>query len=341
VVVSRRSSGRPTLDGVAARAGVSPSTVSRVVRGSTPVSPGLEEAVRRAITETGYVPNSAARSLATSRTDSVGLVISDSQIRVFEDPFFAAVASGVTVALADTPLRFVIIMAKSTVDGRWLESYVRGGHIDGVMVAALHDDDPLLRLLERPDIPVVVLGRPRRGSARWYVDADNYGGGRTAVEHLLAGGRRRIATITAVLGTQSAAARLSGYRDALAEAGRRRHARLEVNGDYSAEDGYRAMARLLSQDPKLDAVFVASDMMATGAIRALREHGRRIPDDVAVVGFGGDPNTAHLDPPLTTVAQPAEQMGRELARLMVRALDDPTPGAQLVMPTRLVVRSST
>jgi DNA-binding LacI/PurR family transcriptional regulator len=339
--VRPRSSGRPTLDEVAARAGVSPSTVSRVVRGSTPVSPALQRAVREAVAAVGYVPNLAARSLVTSRTDSVGLVIPESGPPLFGDPFFAAVTSGITAVFADTPLRFVIILAKSQVDRRWLEKYVRSRHVDGVMVTCLHGHDPLLDLFGRADVPVVGLGRPLDGEVRSYVDADNYGGGRAAAEHLVRRGRRRIATITGIMDMRAAVERLAGYRDVLAEAGLRPGDELVANGGYTVDGGYRATLELLDGVPALDAVFAASDVMASGALRALRERGRRVPDDVALVGFGGDPGTEDFDPPLTTVAQPAEEMGVELARLMLRALADPgAAGRQVVMPTRLLVRAS-
>ncbi|MFD0331839.1 LacI family DNA-binding transcriptional regulator [Streptacidiphilus monticola] len=175
------------------------------------------------------------------------------------------------------------------------------------------------------------------GTPRWYVDPDNRGGGRLAAEHLVGRGRRRIAMITGQPDLQAAVARAQGFREALTLAGLS-PAGVEA-GHFTQTGGEAAMERLLAEQPDLDAVFAASDGMALGAMRALRRHGRRVPDDVAVVGFDDLAGALYSDPPLTTVHQPVRALGHEMARSLVAAVEgeDPNP---LILPTRLVVRES-
>src|SRR5687767_6209002 len=198
-----RSAGRPTLDEVAARAGVGRGTVSRVVNGSPQVSPEAREAVQRAIEELGYVPNRAARALVTQRTDSVALVVSESEERVFGEPFFAGIVRGISSVLAETQLQLWLAMAQSPAERQRVEHHLTNQHVDGVMLLSLHDADPLPSLLEQRGLPVVLGGRPARMLADddgptphvAFVDADNVGGARLAVEHLLGRRRRRVAAI--------------------------------------------------------------------------------------------------------------------------------------------------
>jgi DNA-binding LacI/PurR family transcriptional regulator len=331
---------RPTLSEVAQRAGVSPSTVSRVVRGSTPVSPELERIVREAIAATGYVPNLAARQLVTSRSDTVGVVIPEDQGHVFGEPFFAGMVQGVTAQLSTTPFRFILIVARSSDDRQWLSNYVMSGHVDGVMLIAPQRGDPLGRVLTDTGVPVVFMGKPFGIGGARYVDADNAHGVEHAVEYLHAKGRTGIAMITGIPSMRSATDRLAGYRRGLAKLGLPVDERRIAVSDYTEDGGERAMAELLGRGVPIDAVVAASDTAAVGAFRALRTARVRVPRDIAVIGFGDDPNSARHQPPLTTVAQPAVEMGRRLATLMVDAIEG-RPGKQrVVLPTRLVVRAT-
>jgi DNA-binding LacI/PurR family transcriptional regulator len=331
---------RPTLSEVAQRAGVSPSTVSRVVRGSTPVSPELERTVREAIAATGYVPNLAARQLVTSRSDTVGVVIPEDQGHVFGEPFFAGMVQGVTAQLSTTAFRFILVVARSSDDRQWLSNYVMSGHVDGVMLIAPQRGDPLGRVLTDTGVPVVFMGKPFGISGARYVDADNAHGVEHAVEYLHAKGRTGIAMITGIPSMRSATDRLAGYRRGLAKLGLPVDERRIVASDYTEDGGERAMAELLGRGVPIDAVVAASDTAAVGALRALRTARVRVPRDIAVIGFGDDPNSARHQPPLTTVAQPAVEMGRRLATLMVDAIEG-RPGKQrVVLPTRLVVRAT-
>jgi DNA-binding LacI/PurR family transcriptional regulator len=336
-----RRGGRATLADVAARAGVSPSTVSRVVRRSTPVSAELEQAVLDAIAATGYVPNLAARQLVTTRSDTVGMIVAEDQRRVFGEPFFGALMHGVVEMLAETRFHVVVVVARSTHDRVWLEHYVAGGHLDGVMLIAPPRGDPLASTLSRLGVPMVYIGRPFAVTDCTYVDADNAGGAAQAVRHLYETGRRRIAMVTGIPAMRSATDRLRGYRKGLAAAGLEADPGLMIASDYTEAGGWAAMRELLARGHRFDAVVAASDLVAGGVLRALNEAGRTVPDDVALIGFGDEGQTAALyDPPLTTVAQPTVEMGGQLARLTVAAIEGDGQRRSVIMPTRLVVRSS-
>ncbi|MEU8796451.1 LacI family DNA-binding transcriptional regulator [Spirillospora sp. NPDC048819] len=328
---------RPTLEAVAARAGVSRATVSRVVNGSATVNPQIRTVVLRAVEELGYIPNSAARSLVTQRTGSIGLVVSEPLARVFsDDPFFSLVVRTVSQELEAADKQVVLMIPSSPAGQARVERYVAGRHVDGVILLSQHGSDPLPAALLRTGVPVVSHGRPVSAAKPPYCDVDNVGGARAAVEHLLARGRRRIATITGPLDMSAGLDRLAGYREILSGTGRRS---LAAIGDFTRESGAAAMDQLLEDDPGLDAVFAASDLMATGALHSLRKAGRRVPDDVAVVGFDDIDAARYTDPPLTTVRQPIAEVARAVVRILLAGVDD--QAEPVIFPTELVVRDST
>lgn len=332
---------RPTLEAVARRAGVSRATVSRVVNGSTTVASAIREAVTRAVDELGYVPNQAARSLVTQRTESIALILPETANRVFSDDlFFPAVIRGVSQELEAADKQLVLMMAGSAASHDRVERYAMAGHVDGVLFASMHGADPLPGTLARLGIPVVCSGRPMTPPPTPipYVDVDHIGGVIGAVEHLIGLGRRRIATIAGPQDMIAGVDRLTGYRAALDAAGLAAHIAI---GDFTRESGIRAMNELLAGDPNLDAVFAASDMMAHGALQALKAAGRTVPGDVAVIGFDGFEIGRYSEPPLTTVRQPAMEMGRTMARQMLGLVnDEPDVPEAVVLPTELVIRAS-
>ncbi|MDA2812703.1 LacI family DNA-binding transcriptional regulator [Nocardiopsis sp. RSe5-2] len=336
---------RPTLEMVARRAGVGRGTVSRVINGSSRVSPDTREAVRAAIAELGYVPNRAARALVTRRTDTVALVVSEPEERLFDQPFFSGIVRGVSAVLTDRGLQLLLATARTAADHERLGDYLSGGHVDGVLLVSLHTDDPLPDRLAGAGVPVVLGGRPLYPPRHpvHYVDIDNVGGAASATRRLIEGGRRRIATVAGPADMAAGQDRLRGHREALAEAGLPDAPELTVHGDFSHDGGARAMRELLDAAPDLDAVFAASDDMALGVLRTLRESGRRVPEDVALVGYDDTAAAAHTDPPLTTVHQPTERMGGEMARLLADTAIAEGPDAKpqaVVLDTRLVVRES-
>lgn len=347
-MTSRRSQadGRPTLEKVAARAGVGRGTVSRVVNGSSQVSPQAREAVERAIAELGYVPNLAARALVTRRTDAVALVVSESEERVFGEPFFAGIVRGISSGLVDAHLQLWLAMAQSAAERERVEHHLTSQHVDGVMLLSLHDADPLPLLVEQRGLPFVLGGRPARllrpgVSAGWFVDVDNTGGARQAVDHLREQGRRVIATIAGPQDMGVGLARLAGYRDAARAHGLPADESLIGYGDFSYDSGIVATRQLLERHPDVDGIFVAADLMAAGALRAIREAGRRVPDDVAVVGFDDSGVARQTEPTLTTIRQPIEEMGREMARLLIARISGEQPEQPYsILETTVVVRES-
>ncbi|MDD9375297.1 LacI family DNA-binding transcriptional regulator [Streptomyces sp. ZAF1911] len=342
--------GRPTLEAVAARAGVSRATASRVVNGGDGVRAHLVDKVRAAVLDLGYVPNHAARTLVTRRTGAVAVIIAEPEIRIFSDPFFSRQIRGISKELTAHDTQLVLLLVEHRGDYGRIERYLAGGHVDGALAFSLHTDDPLPAITRRIGMPTVYGGRPgwsgqADGAAPYgplsYVDADNRGGAREAVRYLLSRGRRQIAHIAGPRDQTSATDRLDGYRDVLLDA----DPALIAEGDFTPAGGARAMAELLERCPDLDAVFAANDLMATGALGVLRERGRSVPGDVALVGFDDAELVAEsADPPLTTVRQDIEGMGRLMVRLLLRSLD-PAQGSHrvpgsVITPTSLVLRGS-
>ncbi|MFJ8844367.1 LacI family DNA-binding transcriptional regulator [Streptomyces cyaneofuscatus] len=337
-----RNGGRPTLEEVAARAGVGRGTASRVINGSPRVSEATREAVEAAVAELGYVPNRAARALAGNRTDAIALVVPEPETRFFAEPYFSAIVRGVGAALADTEMQLLLTLAGNDRERRRLAQYLTAHRVDGVLLVAVHADDPLPELLEQLGMPCVISGARHAAEPLASVDSDNFEGARAAVDHLITRGRRSIATITGRLEVYGAQRRLDGYRAALAAAGLPPDERLIAPADFTEEGGARAMRELLARRPHLDAVFAASDVMAAGARQVLREADRRIPDDVALIGFDDSVVARHMHPALTSVRQPIEEMGRRMAQLLLEEIagrvgeERPT----VVLPTELVVRDS-
>ncbi|MEU3744061.1 MULTISPECIES: LacI family DNA-binding transcriptional regulator [Streptomyces] len=332
--VPRRQS---TLDEVAELAGVSRSVASRVLNNAPHVSRAKREAVERAVHRLDYVPNPTARALATRQTGAAALVVSGEDPSIFADPFFAQVIVGASAALEDADLHLMLCLAASDRGRRRVEQLLRSKGADGVMLMALRQDDPLAHMAQEAEMPVVFGGRPIGLDPRWYVDVDNIGGARAATEHLISAGRTRVATICGRLDTEVGRARYRGYRDAMLAAGLEPYP--PEAGDFTESSGADAMAALLADHPDLEGVFAASDNMAVGALRTLREAGRPVPGDIAVVGFDDLAVARISDPPLTTVHQPIEGLGREMARMLVALINGQAP-TPLILPTRLVARAS-
>jgi len=341
----RRPNGRtkrpPTIHDVAAEAGVSRGTVSRVLQGGHNVSPAALEAVNAAIRKLGYVVNRAARSLVTQRSGSVAFLLTEPQERFFEDPNFTTLLRGCTTALAEHDIPLILMTAGNEPERRRVTRYLAAGHVDGVLLVSSHHGNPMLDHLREAELPVVSCGKPlgQRGRVA-YVAADDREGAKDMVRHLLDTGRRRIATIAGPQDTPGGIERLYGYREVLAEYGLPHDERLVAVGDYSRASGETAITELLGRAPDLDAVFVASDLMADGALAALDRAGRRVPADVAVGGFDDSPAALTARPPLTTIRQPWDRISEEMVRLLLAQIAGDEP-ATVILPTELIVRDST
>ena len=333
--------GRPTLEDVAARAGVSRATASRVVNGNTHVIDGTRRAVEQAVDDLGYAPNRAARSLAARCSDTVALVVSEPSARMFTDPFFAGIIRGVSSGLADSRYQLALLMAQDQADRERVERHLLRGNADGVLLLSLRADDPIPPRLTAAGIPCVLAGRPRDDVGVGYVDADNEGGARLAVNHLVDRGRRTIATVAGPKDRAVGVDRLAGWRAALRQAGRKPDRTLIARGDFTPTGAATAATALLERRPDVDGIFVASDLMALGVLDAVRQSGRRVPDDVAIVGFDDGELARSSVPPLTTVRQPIDELGRRMADLLIAQLDHNAAPKGLILKTELVIRQST
>ncbi|MFE9823971.1 LacI family DNA-binding transcriptional regulator [Streptomyces sp. NPDC005791] len=341
----------PTLEDVARKAGVSRATVSRVINGVRNVDPAIQDVVRSAIELTGYTPNSAARSLVTRRAETIALVVSgvgdnDSgsertafATRVFADPFFGRVVDGVITFLRPRSMHPVLMFAESEADRQEVVAYLRQGRADGALIFSTHAEDPLPSLLAAESLPCVLFARPATTASVSYVDLAHQDGGRMAAEHLLARGCRHIATVTGPLNLPAAQDRLTGFRDAMARQG---HPYVPVaEGGFTLDSGAAATARLLAEHPGIDGVFAANDLMAQGACQILREHGKQVPDDVAVVGFDDSVTASVCRPRLTTIRQPMEDMAATMARILQEHIEGArTEPTSVIFEPRLVVRES-
>jgi len=337
-----------TLEHVAEIAGVSRATVSRVINNVRNVDPELQRTVQAAIAATGYVPNQAARSLVTRRTGSIALAVSEPEHRtfpepfigrIFTDPFFGRLASGIMTVLRPRGVNLVLMLAESDEARAHLISYLRQGHVDGLILFSPHVEDPLPRMITELSLPAVLSRRPTEPIPISYVEVAQQTGTRLAADHLVTRGCKHVATISGPLDMAASQDRLNGFRQAMARHG---HAEVPfVEGNFSQESGERAMEQLLDEHPETDGVFVASDLMAQGALVVLHERNIRVPDDVAVVGFDDSAVAKTCRPPLTTIRHPVEDMASEMTRLLLDNIDSPDQRVKSVIfePT-LVVRKS-
>ena len=326
-------------------AGVSRSTVSRVVNGDARVSPDARTRVEAAIRESGYVPHAAARSLASNRTRILGLLIPGAVGFIFSDPYFPKLVQGVVDACnaADYGMMLMMEPADDPIAAeRIYHRVIRGRHLDGVIVTTSLMGDRLLERLASDELPAVLIGRHPSLPSLTTVDVDNRGAARRAVEHLLGHGHRRIAHLSGPLDIMAAIDRADGYRDALAGGGIPLDDSLLIEGDFTEAKGRDAMRRLLTHpDGRPDAVFCGSDTMAAGALRAIADLGLSAPRDIAVMGFDGLEQHAVSFPHLSTVVQPIPELGRSAVGALLGRISAPEePAAQMVLPTRLALRGS-
>lgn len=331
----------PTLEVIAKAAGVSRSTVSRVVNDEPNVSDEVRTRVWQVIDEMGYQPNAAARSLASRRSQILGIVIPQAVNTVFVDPFYPMLLQGVSDGAAAHGYNLMLSMlSQPSEEEDFYRRALRSQILDGLVISSAMVDDPLVSRLLRDHIPFVTVGHHPDESLISYVDADNVHGAQTAVNYFIQAGRKRIATITGPLRTIPGIDRLEGYKRALRSAGMPVDEALIAEGDFTEESGYRAMHRLLDTRP--DAVFIGSDLMAMGALRALRDANVSVPDDVAVIGFDDAQLASVAEPPLATVRQPVTELGTTAVDLLLELIegDGEVGPLRAVLPTELIIRPS-
>jgi LacI family transcriptional regulator len=330
-----------TLEDIARQAGVSRSTVSRVVNDSPNVREDVRRRVLGVIHETGYQPHAAARALASQRSSTIGLVLPHSVSFVFTDPYFPHLTKGIAQACNQLHYSMALFLVGTKEDEEKIfPRLARKGFMDGVIVQSGHHGEQwMIGGFVDAKIPVVVAGRPFRSDNVSYIDTDNLNAAYGAVSHLIRLGRQRIAIISGPTTSTVGIDRREGYLKALRERGRPEERALMVEGDFSEASGRHAMRQLLNAKP--DAVFAASDMMAIGAMRAAREAGCRIPDDIAFVGFDDLPVATLSDIQLTTVRQPVERFGAKAVEVLCDLIENGIdPPRHIVMETELVIRGS-
>lgn len=328
-----------TLREISEAAGVSISTVSRVINDHPNVRSDVRARVNRVIQETGYQPNPAARSLAGGKSCIIGLIIPETTHILFSDPYFSRLIRSVAGACRRYDYTLSLFLFDATEDKAKLVDRVIKRHLlDGLILTATSKGDPLINQLFKTRVPFVLVGRHEHPNVH-FVDADNEAGAYSAVSHLLNQGYRRIATITGPMSNEAAVQRKEGYLRALHSRAAQVDLSLIVEADFTETGGHKAMKCLLPHEP--DAVFVASDRMAQGALRALQQAGLAVPDDMGLIAYDDLPVAAQTVPPLTTVRQPIAQMGAVAVETLLDVLQSgPEPTRRIILPTELVIRAS-
>jgi len=330
-----------TLEDVARQAGVSRSTVSRVLNDQPNVRKAVRERVRNVIESTGFRPHAAARALASQHSSTIGLVLPLSVSFFFTDPYYSHLTKGIAQACNQYDYTLALFLVDTKEDEKKIfNSVTRKGLLDGVLVqSGHHGDQQIIGYLVDAHMPQVVIGRPFRSDNVSYVDIDNVNAAFNAVTHLIRMGYKRIGTITGPEHSAVGLDRKAGYVKALNERGFNINELLIVEGDFTESGGYYAMKKLLSAKP--EAVFAASDVMAMGAMRAAREVGLRIPDDIGFVGFDDLPIATLSDVQLTTVRQPVAQFGAKAVEILIDLVENGiSPPRHIIMETELVIRES-
>ncbi|MBC8504349.1 MAG: LacI family DNA-binding transcriptional regulator [Chloroflexi bacterium] len=331
-----------TLDDVAEKAGVSRATVSRVVNEYPHVSEKVRSHVLKIIDEIGYNPHIAARSLASQRTRNIGLVVPNSMHNFFTDPYFPRLTEGIALACNEHDYTLsLFIFHTPELEKKLIPRLTRGGLVDGIIVQATGLDDNILSKISQGGVPFVVAGRPLNLPNASYIDVDNVTGAYNAVTHLTRVGRKCIGTVTGSLDGAVGLDRLEGYTRALQDRNIPIDEQLIANGDFTEISGYYATRQLLANNTALDAVFVASDTMATGALQALQEASKVVPNDVAVIGYDDLPPARLAKPALTTVRQPVRRFGINAMEMLIDIIENgDTPPRHVILGTELVVRAS-
>ncbi len=332
------------LEEIARIAGVSRSTVSRVVNGDARVSQEARLRVQTVISDNNYHPNAAARSLASRRTRMIGLLVPQGVGTIFNDPFFPRLIQGTVEACNEVDYNLTLLMDTSEDAARADRLYqriIRGRYLDGIIISSAIVDDPIVDRMQDAGLPYVLIGRHPRREVN-FVDLDNRAAARDAVSHLVSHGYRRIGMISGSPNLIASIDRYAGYITALQEAGRLADPTLAVHSDFTRRGGYRSMKELLAvRGGPPDAVFVASDTMASGALQALRDSGVAVPDDIAIMGFDGLEESTVSRPILSTVVQPIPELGRSAVVALLDLIDHPERAPlQKLLPTHLVLRRS-
>ncbi len=309
---------RPTYSEIAKLAGVSEATVSRVLNGDDKVDAERIKAVTKAVEALGYKKNRAAAALASGRTGLIAVVIDD-DLSVFQDPFWGTITNGISRVLMENEMQTLLLVAPLDRLDSPVAQYLQRGEVDGAIFLQLQKDS-LIKKLAKQNLPLVVNGTPHSSNPFAYVDADNAGGAYAAVEHFVKTGRKSIAVITGDLNNTAAEQRLDGYLAAVNFFKLQESKSLIAKGNWTRESGFNLANKLMEKNPELDAIFCSNDIMALGAIAAIQEAGKSVPEDIAVIGFDDSFLAQNSHPGLTSVRQDIVGLGMEAAKMILAIL---------------------
>lgn len=330
-----------TIRDIAKEAGVSRATVSRFLNGGHWVSEESAKRIQDVIDRTDYVANERARSLATGRSNSVAFLLGEPQELLFADPNFSTLLRSIADELGRKGMSLIMMTTDNENENRRNLKYLRGGHVDGVLLVAWHLGvrKGLIHSLHAMEMPVVVAEYPSVDSdSTSYVHVDDHRGAIRATRYLAECGAGSIGMIAGPEGPSGTLARVRGYRDVVKDM-TGEQAWIE-HGDYSKDSGHDAALRLLDRAPDLDGIFASSDLMAVGAMQALRERGKSVPGDVQVIGFDDQPLAQISEPPLTTMRQPFAEIGKRMVDQLLVLLEGGLP-VGTTLPLELIVRQTT
>jgi LacI family transcriptional regulator len=337
-VREKREKPSPTIRDVAKLAGVAPITVSRVINNGSYIRDDTKKRVKTAIRQLGYVPNTLARSLRSRRTCTLALVLTD-----ITNPFWTTVARGAEDAAREAGFSMILgnTDESETKQGEYLNVLLQK-QVDGILFVPVGHSVAPVRLMHRQEVPVVVLDRRLEGARADVVRSDSEGGAYILTQLLLSLGHRRIAMLCGPQGVSTAEDRAAGYKRALCETGVACVTELIQYGEFTVESGYAMAHQMLSCSLRPTALFAGNNFIAIGALKALRDMNLRVPDDIAIVGFDDLPTAIMVDPILTVASQPAYEMGKRAAELLIARLAGEAPKGyqEIVLPTEIIVRQS-
>lgn len=337
----RAKPGKATLFEVAELAKVSKSTVSRVVNDDQSVSEETRKRVLDAIAATGYRVNQNARALAGRKTGAVAVAIYEDLATYFTSAFSGAMVTAVQDYFFHRNIQVLILPAPDAKRQKRIEKYIYDGHVDGAILLGPVSEDILLPDLLAAEIPLVIGGRPAGFPAVPFVDIDNVSATERLTRSLIADGRTKIGFITGQLSNLAATDRLVGYRRAMEASGLDASDSLIAMGDWGYESAVVGTQRILEANPDLDAIFCSNDLMATAALAVIKDTGKKVPDEIAVVGFDNSPIALRTKPQLTSVAQDPEAYAQALGEALLAKIEGSEPSSQsTILPTEIIWRDS-
>ncbi|WP_239617818.1 LacI family DNA-binding transcriptional regulator [Cohnella mopanensis] len=332
-----------TIKDIAKKAGVSVTTVSRALNGYDDVNEDTRKKIKQVALELSYSPNAVARSLVSKKTRTIGLIISDINRAGAKDAFAYEVLCGINDRAGD--LNYDLLLFSTNPSKQMEKSYTalcKERNVEGAILSGLRLDDPYLQeVIEQNSFPCVLIDIPKTGENVAHVTSDSRVGAAMAVRHLLENGHRHIAMINGHNQAFVSRERFEGYKEALEQYGISANEELAYDGKFSEDGGAEAMYQILIRNPDVTAVFCASDLMALGAMRTLERMGRKVPDDVSIIGFDDISISAYCSPKLTTIRQDKYELGYQAAQLLIDMLENRTDNRKLLLNNQLIVREST